>query len=83
MGEEADCSSGGTGSILNQVQWLKEPVLLKLRHRSQLRLGFNPWPRNFHMPQVKQEKRKEGRREERKEEERKERITKYLQAIFE
>ena len=31
---------------------LKDPVLLQLWQRSQLQCGFDPWPRNFHMPQV-------------------------------
>ena len=31
---------------------LKDLALLQLRCRSQLWLGFNPWPRNFHMPRV-------------------------------
>ena len=31
---------------------LKDPVLPQLQCRSQLQLGFNPWPRNFHMPWV-------------------------------
>ena len=28
---------------------LKDPALLQLWHRSQLRLRFSPWPGNFHM----------------------------------
>ena len=31
---------------------LKDPVLPQLLRRSQLWLGFSPWPRNFHMPWV-------------------------------
>ena len=38
--------------------WLKDPVLPQLWHRSQLRLSFDPWPRNFHMPQTWQNKNK-------------------------
>ena len=34
------------------AQWIKGPALPQLGHRSQLRLGFDPWPRNFHMPWV-------------------------------
>ena len=34
----------------------KDLTLPQLRHRSQLQLGFNPWPRNFHMPQVQAKK---------------------------
>ena len=29
---------------------LKDLALLRLWHRSQLWIGFNPWPGNFHMP---------------------------------
>ena len=36
------------------AQLVKGPVLLQLRHRSQLQFGFNPWPRNFHNPEVQQ-----------------------------
>ena len=47
---ESDCSSlgccRGVGSIPGPARWGKDPVLL------QLQLRFNPWPRNFHMPQV-------------------------------
>ena len=41
-----------------QVQYLpgynvlKDLALPRVRHRSQLWLGFNPWPGNSHMPQV-------------------------------
>ena len=31
---------------------LKDPVLPQLWHRLQLQIGFDPWPGNFHMPQV-------------------------------
>ena len=36
----------------------KDTVLLQLWHRSQLWLGFSPWPGNFHMPlgQLKKKK---------------------------
>ena len=33
-----------------QHSWLNDPVLPQIQHKFQLRLGFNPWPRNFHMP---------------------------------
>ena len=42
----------GEGAIPSPTQWVKDPVLPKLWHRSQLRLRFIPWPGNFHMPQV-------------------------------
>ena len=32
---------------------LKDPVLLQLQCRSQLRLVFNPWPGNIHVPWVR------------------------------
>ena len=35
-----------------QHSGLKDPALPQLWCRSQLWLGFNPWPRNFHMPWV-------------------------------
>ena len=28
----------------------QDPALPHLQHGSQLQLGFNPWPGNFHMP---------------------------------
>ena len=34
------------------VQWVKDPVLLRLWFRSNLWLRFDPWSRNFHVPQV-------------------------------
>ena len=37
---------------------LKDLVLPQLQHRSQLWLGFNPWSRNFHVPQVQPLKKK-------------------------
>ena len=40
------------------VQWVKDLVLLQLWLRLQLQLGFDPWPRNFHMPLVQPRKRK-------------------------
>ena len=48
------CPCGTTGMIPSptQAQWVKGPELLQLSHRSQMRLGLDPWPRNFHMLQV-------------------------------
>ena len=37
---------------LAQHSVLKDMELLQLQHRLQLRLGFNPWPRNFRMLRV-------------------------------
>ena len=45
------CLCGGTGSIPGLAQWVKDPVLLQLWHSLQLWLGFDPWPRYFHMLQ--------------------------------
>ena len=41
--------SGGAGLMPSQVQWVKDPALLRLWCRPQLWLGFSPWSRNFHM----------------------------------
>ena len=46
------CLWGGSGSTPGLVQWVKDLVLLQLWRRSQLGLGFDPWPGNFHMLQV-------------------------------
>ena len=43
---------GGIDSIPCPAQWVKEPALLQLLHRSQLWLGFDPYPWNFHLPGV-------------------------------
>ena len=37
------------GGSLGLVQWVKDPELLQLWHRSQLWLSFDPWSGNFHM----------------------------------
>ena len=42
---------GGAGHSLGLAQWVKYLVLLQLWCRSQLWLGFDFCPRNFHMPQ--------------------------------
>ena len=36
------------------AQWVKDLMLLQLRYRSQLQLGFHPWPKSFHVPRVQQ-----------------------------
>ena len=53
------CLFGGTGLIPGLAQWVKVLVLPQLCHRSKLWLGFNPWPGNFHMPQVQPKRKKE------------------------
>ena len=37
---------------------LKDQALPQLWYRTQLYLGFNPWPRNFHTPRVQSLKKK-------------------------
>ena len=44
--------------VTTVAQWVKDLALLQLQHRSQLWLGFDPWPGNFHIPQVWLKKRK-------------------------
>lgn len=45
------------------AQWVKDPTLPQL-HRSQIGLGFNPWPGNLYMPPLvwpkKEKKKKTG-----------------------
>ena len=54
------------------AQGVKDLALLQPWHRSQLWLGFHPWPRNIYMLLVQQEKeRKEERKKGRKKERRK------------
>ena len=45
--------------VPNVAQLVKDSVLLQLWSRSQLALGFDPWPGNFHMPQVQPKKEKQ------------------------
>ena len=42
------------------AQWVKDPALLRLWHRWQLQLRFDPWTRNFHIPSAANKKRGEG-----------------------
>ena len=37
---------GAVGLIPCLAQWVKDPAPQQLRHRSQVRLGSDPWPRN-------------------------------------
>ena len=39
-------------------QLVNDLVFLKLWHRLQLWLRFDPWPRNFHVPHVQPKKKK-------------------------
>ena len=52
-------------------QWVNDLVLLQLRHRLELQLGFKTWPRNFHIPQVQLKKKKKKEKEEKKRKEKK------------
>ena len=38
--------------------WVKAMTLLQLWYTLHLQLGFDPWPRNFHMPRVGLKKKK-------------------------
>ena len=42
----ARVAAEGQGQSLAPHSGLKDPALLRLQHRSNLWLGFNPWPRN-------------------------------------
>ena len=46
------CLCNSVASIPGPVQWVEDQGLLQLRCKLKLRLGFDPWPRNFHMPWV-------------------------------
>ena len=46
------CVCGSAGSILSLVQWVEDLMFLQLWCRSQLWLGFDPWPGNFVMPHL-------------------------------
>ena len=48
------------------LQWVKDLAVLHLWCRSQLRLGFIPWPQNFHVLVVVAEKEKKGKKKEKK-----------------
>ena len=49
---------GSTSSIPELQQWVKDPVLLPLWHRSQLGLRSNPWPGSFQGPGDSQKRKK-------------------------
>ena len=57
---EPTCLCGIAGSIPRPAQWVKDPVLPQLWQRSQMQLRFDPWPRNFHIPQVQPKKKKKN-----------------------
>ena len=39
-----------SGGVPNVAQWVKDPLLPQLWHRSKPQIEFDPWPGNFHMP---------------------------------
>ena len=43
------CCCSVASSIPRPAQWVKDPALLQLWCRSQMWLGFDCWPGNFHM----------------------------------
>ena len=47
------------------AQWVKDPALMQLWLRLHLRLGFDPWPRNFHVLCVWPKKKKKKKKRER------------------
>ena len=51
------------------AQWVKDPILLQLGHRLQLKLGVNPRPGKFHMTWMWQKKKKKKKEELRKDRE--------------
>ena len=58
---------GIAGLIPGLAQWAKDPVLLKLWCRLQMRLRFDPWLGNFHMLLVQLKKgKKQNKREKQK-----------------
>ena len=44
------CLCGGTSLIPSPEQWVKGSGIAAAAARLQLWLGFNPWPKNFHVP---------------------------------
>ena len=51
------CLCVGSSSFPGQAQWVKDPALQN-PCRSKLGFGFDPWPGNLHMSQVKPLKKK-------------------------
>ena len=54
-----------TAGVPAVAQWVNESVLLKLQPRSQLWLGYDPWPRYFRMLLVWLKKKKKERKKKR------------------
>ena len=56
------CHCRGTSLIPGFAHWVKDPTLLQMWYRSQLQLGFNPWPGNIflegYIPPKKRKERK-------------------------
>jgi len=53
------CLSGGASSIPSPEQWVKDPALLQLWYRLQLRLRLDPWSGNFLVWPEKGEKKRD------------------------
>ena len=52
------CVCAGDSSIPGLVQWVKDTALVQMWSWLHLGLGFDPWPRNFHMSRVWLKKKK-------------------------
>ena len=61
------CFCGSTGLIPGPAYWVKDLAWLQMWRRSQLQLGFDSLPGNFHMLWVQLEKKKKKKRERERE----------------
>ena len=75
IGSVASLQRWDTGSIPSPAQWVKDPVLPQLWHRSPLWFGSEPWPGNSkcrEAAKTKQNKTKQKKKKKRKKERKKE-----------